>query len=198
MSEPYRAPAEPTTGLAKKADGDYYSVVLREKDFSLLRVGVAGGLGGGGDFPIPDFGDRCACCNAEGKLLKVPFDASTDRLRVDPIDVPVCPSCIGHLKKNTQGAQLLGGSLIPIVLGVGIWSAAQGIWPGLVGALVAASAIAWWIQRDRARRREMAANGHHPHLEILVAIGQCAIRTTNHRLAAHLAEHHTKELHRAR
>ncbi len=196
MSEPYRKPAPADGRLPTKPAGDYYAVVLREKDFSLLKVGVAGGLGGGGSFPIPEMGDLCACCNADSTTT-IPFDASTDRLRVDPIAVPVCATCAGHLRKNTNLAQLVGGSLIPIVVGLGIWSAANGLyWLTAIAVLLGIGGVRW-IRGERKKRRETASLGHHPHLEIMVAIGQCVVRTTNKRLAEHLATQHARELHRA-
>jgi hypothetical protein len=198
MSEPYRKPAAGGAGrLAEKPLGDYYAVVLRDADFSLLKVGVAGGLGGGGSFPVPEMGSLCACCNADASTA-VPFDASTDRLRVDPIQVPTCATCAGHLRKNTNAEQLVGGSLIPIAIGLGIWSVMNEIYALTAVAVVVGIGVTRWILQKGRKRRETARLGHHPHLEIMVAIGQCAVRTTNKRLAEELVQNHAKVLHRAR
>lgn len=198
MTEPYRAPPpEVALKVADKPLGDYYAVVLREPNFSLLRVGVAGGLGGRGGFPIPDFGEPCACCNGVARMT-TPFDASTQRLAVDPIDVPVCPECLPHVKQNTNAEQLVGGSLIPIAVGLFIWALAGGGYLLTIPAVALGAGVAAYLAKNRRRRLDEARRGHHPHLEISVAIGQCVVRTTNRRLASRLVENHERELHRAR
>lgn len=194
MTAPYRSPAEEAKGrLAAKPVGDYYSVALRDKDFSLLKVGIAGGLGGSGGFPLPDFGDRCACCNGEADRT-LAFDPSTDRMHVDPINVPVCGTCQGHMKRNTSAAQILGGVLIPMALGGAIWSAASELYAVTALSVVVGIAITLYILRGRAKRRETARNGHHPELEMGATIGQISVRTTNKRLAERILDAHVKTL----
>ena len=114
------------------------------------------------------------------------------------IGVPVCAVCAGHLKKNTNAAQFVGGSLIPIAVGLGIWSIVNEIWAVTVVAALLGAGVTRWLLRARAKRRETARAGHHPDLEISVTIGQTVVRTTNKRLAEHVLASHAGKVHRAR
>src|SRR5262249_37650236 len=119
------------------------------------------------------------------------------RWRVDPIEVPVCEACRPHVARSTTGAQLAGIGICVAAGGI-LWGATQGLTPVAVGAAVLLAAIRVWLLRRRARRHDRACDGHHEQLEIGASPGQCAIRTTNRRLAEELIRRNRERLFRVR
>jgi len=89
-------------------------------------------------------------------------------------------------------------ALICVGAGGVLWAAMNEAWllAGLAALLLAV--LAAWGLRRLSKRESFAADGHHTGLEISATIGQCAIRTTNPRLAAEIAERNRDLVHRVR
>jgi hypothetical protein len=181
--------------LELKPPGSWYAVVLR-RDWSGAKVAAMGAFGGKATFPAPDLGRQCVCCDAADVEI-IHFDASTDRFQCDPIAIPVCRPCRDHVKTSTTAAQLLGASIC-VGGGLALWGAMQALWPVAgVGAAITGGCV-WLIVSGRAKLRELAGSGHHAGLEIMAHPGQCAVRTTNRRVAQELVQRHAEWLHRVR
>jgi hypothetical protein len=161
------------------------AVVLRHKDFSLLKVGVAGALGGSARYPAPKLGERCVCCDQTDVGFRH-FDPSTDRFQAEPIAIPLCETCAEHVSLSTHAQQFVA-ALICMGIGGVLYAVMNELWKwAAVAALLLAGLAAWGLAR-LSKRDRFARNGHHTGLEISAHPGQCAIRTTNPRLAAEIA-----------
>ena len=167
--------------------GSWFGVVLRSSDFSWGKVAALGGTGGSLTFPAPDFGERCVCCDGHDVKTRA-FDAGTDRLRVDPIPMPVCTECSTHVTLSTRASQLMAaGMFLGGGLGLFVTVEHHAPWLGVAGyALFAVMALCMVFQS--IRRRRSAARGHYTGLEISCTAHQCAVRTNNPRLAKDLLE----------
>jgi hypothetical protein len=182
--------------LLERPAGAYYVVVLRNPDFSMGRVAMRGAFGGSDQFPRPDLGEKCVCCDAPSDGT-VSFDAGSDRWRVDPIQLPVCEGCRPHVARSTTGAQL-AGAVLCIGIGGALYGAADQSLPIAAAGGVVLAGTALWILRSRAARAGRAAEGHHDRLEIGASPGQCAVRTTNRRLAEELISRNRDRVYRAK
>ena len=181
--------------IRRRPKGSWFSVVLRHPGFSLAATAATGALGGSFAAPRPALEPRCVCCDVETSAT-VPFSIDTDRVQGDPVPVPACPTCAGHLDRSTAGAQIMAAGLCVGIGLIGVAFATPNVTIGLVGLGLLAVSIAFLL-RKRAARRRLATDGHHTGLEIMLHPGQCLVRTTNPRVAAALAQRHAHELHRA-
>ena len=181
--------------LEQKPPGAWYAVVLR-RDFSAAKLFAIGAVGGSGPFPMPELGSQCVCCDAAG-AGHVPFDPSTDRMRCQPVQVPICEPCRWHVKRDTNDAQL-GAMALCVASGAALLGVMKELWvvAGL-GAAGVAGCVAV-LMRGRAKARELAESGHFAGLEIMAHPGQCSVRTMNRRVAMELAQRHAEVIHRVR
>jgi uncharacterized protein YlaI len=181
--------------LPEKAPGAWYAVVLRAPGYSAGHTAATAATLGTSDFPAPDLGKLCVCCDRE-TASAVDFDPSTDRFKITPIRMPVCDDCKGHVAEDTVVARILGALLILAGGGL-VYAGANGLHAVAAGCLVAAFALVLWISGRRRKRNAMAASGHKNGLEIGAHPRQCAVRTTNRRLAQELVSRHAPLVHRA-
>ncbi len=182
--------------LELKPAGSWYAVVLR-RGFSGAKLFATGALGLSSDFPMPELGTRCVCCDVENSEL-VNYDPNTGRVRQTTfVPVPICRMCRPHVERNTGNAQLLAAALCG-GFGLALWAAMKAAWllAGIGGAIMAGCVV--YIVNARTKLRALDATGHHAGLEISAHAGQCVVRTTNRRVAAELAERHADCLHRVR
>lgn len=181
--------------VPQKPAGATYAVILRLPDFSIGEVAKMGGIGGSAPFPMPKMGESCACCNAP-PTTSVGFDAVRgNRASAPPVPVPACAACALHLKRGTDGAQLLGIGVVVVAFGA-FYAATNAKWDVLGLCVVAAVALVGIIVWRRRKGGRAAANGHHRNIEIMANAHQCVVRTTNRALAERLVEAHGKEVHR--
>lgn len=181
--------------LDQKAPGAWYAVVLR-KGYSAGRTAAIGAFGGKAEFPSPDLGRECVCCDT-AQVETISFDASSEKFRCDPIAIPVCTPCRQHVSTNTQAAQLVAMAICA-GLGLTLWAGMQRLWVVCAVGVAITAGCAWWILKERSKYRALAETGHFAGLEITGHPGQCAVRTMNRRVAMWLAQRHHDVLHRAR
>jgi uncharacterized protein YlaI len=177
-----------------KPSGSWFGVVLRTSQFSYGKIAVGGAVGGKATFPTPDLGSSCVCCDRADAPSRR-FDASTDRLRVDPIAIPVCSECDGHVAKSTNAAQMVA-ALLCVGGGGCLWGLMKPLaWAALGGAVLVACCVAWLVA-VRAARRRSARDGHFTGFEIMASFHQCSVRTTNPRLARELLDRNREQVFR--
>jgi hypothetical protein len=159
---------------------------------SLGRVAMRGAVGGKISFVAPRFGGHCVCCSVDTKECKA-YDASTDRVQVPPIPMPVCLQCTDHALAS-HFAGIMQGSMLCV--GIGLAAACAMKLPerphdsflvaGIaVGAVLAIAALAWAYAIHRRDARARAA-GHHPNLSFSVGHGRTLLDTDNHDLVEEL------------
>lgn len=150
---------------------------------------IAFGPTGPGKFVVPRFGSGCVCCGASALGRTQDYDPSTDRVRAQPVPMPVCFECRGHALQTpaaaiTQTALLLAGAC-----GVALGLYYRGQRPDdefLLGVIAVSlaltlAAVAWMVTTVRRQRRERALAGHHPHL-VLGVVGATVLTSTNEAL----------------
>jgi hypothetical protein len=183
--------------LPDKRPGKTYAIVLRSPSFSHGQTFRAGAVGGTFAIPLPTFGDACVCCDVPAGGRTLPLPIATDRYRADPIRVPVCPACTEHALGSTS-TEMMIGSLMCVGIGGALWGFTGGLWQvGAGGLLVLLLCVGWLLWRRKVRL-DRTVGGHHPDLQVLIAPAQSVVRTSNRRLAQHIAETHADLVHRIR
>lgn len=140
-----------------------------------------------GTFAAPIFGKECVCCNAHAMGRTQDYDASTDRVQVDPFPVPVCFECKDHALQTPTGPILQACALIVTgcLAGLGFYYRAERpddsfvLGMGIVCSLLFVASIAWIARTMKRQKAERAIAGHHPHLEFHVVLGRPWLDTTN-------------------
>jgi len=182
--------------VEQKPPGAWYAVVLR-RGFSGGKLFAQGAFGLKAEFPMPELGTQCVCCDVAGAEL-VNFDPGTSHSRVKAlVPVPLCRMCRPHVDRELGTQQLLAGGLCG-GFGLAVWAAMKPVWLLSAAGVAIVAGCVGFIFSKRAKRRELAATGHHAGLEIMAHAGQCSVRTTNRRVAVELAQRHADCLHRVR
>lgn len=138
----------------------------------------------------PRFGAGCVCCSVVTSRTQH-YDPSTDRIRCEAIEVPVCADCRGHAMVTPTGIILPALALLigATVGGIGIHRASARPHDAatmiVIGAALVVVALTW-IGMATLRSRRWRRAGHHPGLTIGVATGRCVLNTTNVALANEL------------
>jgi len=170
--------------IPSKPVGRIYAVVMKSPDFSRWKLASMGAFGGEATAPTVAAGTRCTCCNVPTTRTQK-LDASTDRIEVEPFDLPVCLDCKDHALRRTIVEAMMGIGLIVLgALGaLGVMNESPALM--IAGFAPAASLITFLFLR-RARRFAFARAGHHAGLEIGAHAGLTVVRTSNRRLVEEL------------
>ncbi|MBI3096780.1 MAG: hypothetical protein HYY93_00825 [Planctomycetes bacterium] len=183
--------------VPRMAPGKVYTLVFRA-DYSVGKEIMTRMIPGAeASFPVPEFGTRCVCCDAETSSRSPQQTAlSNTEWQNDPIDVPMCSSCDAHVGKRGLN---LGACFALVVFGVlGVVGAfsARGLrpWGWLIGGPLLLWGCGWLLQMEMKRRR-LASQRHYIDLLLSVAPGQCSVRTSSGELARRLASLNPAILH---
>ena len=185
-----------THALPDKPSGKFYAIVLR-RGYSAGRSFMAGAFGGQQDFPIPDLGSRCVCCNEPAKGRVVPLEIATDRWKADPVPTPVCEPCTDHALAHV-GPELAMAGLACAGIGGTLWGLLEEVYAIAAGGAVLLAACWFWYKSRERRRLENTRHGHFPGFQLLIHPGQCVVRTPNRRLALEIVERSEGLVHRVR
>ena len=185
-----------SANLPDKSAGKIYAIVIR-RGYSAGRSFMAGAFGGNHDFPIPDLGTLCVCCNQPANGSVMPLDISTDRWKADPVPTPVCPTCREHALGHV-GTELATAALLCVGLGGALWGFTQGLAAIGVGGLLLGAVVGLWAMSRERARREKTHGGHFPGFQILIHPGQAVVRTSNRRLAEEIVTKSGPLVHRVR
>jgi hypothetical protein len=154
------------------------------------HTGLRGRISGAYSFEVPTFPSYCVCCNADPHGRTQSYNASTDRVTVPSIEIPVCHACSGHALRTHTGPIIMG-SLLCVGIAVTalgfMYRGKSGASSGMIvaGFVLVALAILWIVVVTRRELRERTP-GHHPHLVFAVAYGKTFLHTKNQALADEL------------
>ena len=158
---------------------------------SLGRVASRGKLA----FVVPTFGAHCVCCNAETMGRTQDFDPSTDRIRAEPIKMPVCFACKEHALQTPFAPMM---QAVGLLLGIAI-TALGGMyaadrpgdgflkWMMIVGVALIVVSIAW-IRASSRKQARANVGGHHPGLALSLVTGATLVDTENETLVEELLQ----------
>lgn len=140
-----------------------------------------------GTFTPPVVGNECVCCNGDTQGRTQDYNASDDRVQIEPFALPVCFACKDHALQSTTIPILQACALIVsgCLAGLGFyyWRERPGdvfiLGMGIVASVAFLGSI-WWISRSiRREKAERAISGHHPHLAFTFVFGNAWFDTTN-------------------
>ncbi len=162
---------------------------------SLGSVALRGATGGKLTYVVPAFGKQCVCCNADALGRTQDFDPSTDRVKADPMPMPVCFACKDHAL-DTPFAPMMQASLLCVGIAAtalgGLYAADRPgdsflKWMMVTGVALVVIAIAW-MRASSKRRKAARVDGHHPGLALGLSTGATLLDTDNETLVEDLLE----------